>query len=288
MEVDESIPREVFCNMSLHSEWLTFTKEGQSYKMYTSRPEVAKTPLPVVIVIQEIWGVDAHIAELTDRFAKAGYLAVAPDIYAENGVRPEVLSEQRIEQVKNFLNSTPPAVWHDEAARQAELNKLPEQQRDEIQTTFTTLFGGLARGPVFLQILQATFNYLHDDYEVSRGQKIASTGYCMGGALSVALASAEPRLAGAATYYGMLPNTQDKVETIGCPVYGFYGSFDERINAGIPGFNDLMQAAGNSFRYEIYEGAHHAFFNETRPTYNVDAARDAWVKTLAFFKDVLI
>lgn len=274
--------------MTLHSEWLTFTKEGQSYKVYASRPTNAKTPLPVVLVIQEIWGVDAHIVELTDRFAKAGYLAVAPDIYAENGERPEVLSESRIEQVKNFLNSTPPAVWHDADARQAELNKLPEQQRDEIQSTFTTLFGGLARGPVFLQSLQATFNYLHDGYEFSRGQKIAATGYCMGGALAIALANAEPRLAGVASYYGMLPDSQEKVASINCPVYGFYGSFDERLNKGIPGFIDLMQAAGKSFRYEMYEGAHHAFFNETRPSYNVDAARDSWVKTLAFFKDVLV
>ncbi|MGZ4113115.1 MAG: dienelactone hydrolase family protein [Tumebacillaceae bacterium] len=273
--------------MALHTEFVTFTSGDKQHKLYVSRLENAKTPLPVVLVIQEIWGTDAHIRDLTDRFAKAGYLAVAPDLYAtDNGERPAILSEERIEQVKAFLNSVPPAMWHDAEQREAELNKLPEQQREEIRDSFVELFSALQKIPGFTDALAATFNFLQD-YEYSRGQKIASTGYCMGGALSARLASVEPRLAGAAVYYGSLPG-KEAVETIQCPVYGFFGSIDERINGLIPAFAESMQAAGKSFKYEMYEGALHAFFNETRPSYNVDAARDAWVKTLAFFKEVLV
>lgn len=273
--------------MALHSEFVTFNSGDKQHKLYISRLTNATTPLPVVIVIQEIWGTDAHIRELTDRFAKAGYLAVAPDLYAtENGERPAVFSEARIDQVKDFLNSTPPTVWHDADAREAELGKLPEQKREEIRSTFTELFAGLAKIPGYVGTLTDTVKFLRE-YEYSRGQKVASTGYCMGGALSALLASAEPSLAGAAVYYGNLPS-KEHLQGIQCPVYGFFGSLDERITSQVAGFAESMQEAGKSFQYEIYEGAHHAFFNETRPTYSVDASRDAWVKTLAFFREVLV
>ncbi|WP_027417189.1 dienelactone hydrolase family protein [Aneurinibacillus terranovensis] len=62
------------------------------YALYTSRPANSGKPLPAVIVIQEIWGTDTHIPDLTDRFAKAEYLAVAPDLYTTNGKRPDVAS----------------------------------------------------------------------------------------------------------------------------------------------------------------------------------------------------
>jgi carboxymethylenebutenolidase len=272
--------------MSLHTEWVKFSQQGQNYKLYTSRPAHVKTPLPVVLVIQEIWGTDAHILELTDRFAKAGYLAVAPDLYAVDGTRPSVFAEERIEQVKAFLDTVQPTAWSDPAVRDAEMKKLPEGKREEVKTTFSELFGGLARLPELLNTLKATVRFLQD-YEFSLGQKVASVGYCMGGALSALLASAEPELAGAVIYYGNLPG-KEQVEAIGCPVAGFFGGFDERITSQVPGFTQLMEDAGKSFTSEIYEGAHHAFFNDSRASYNVDAARDAWVKTLAFFKDVLV
>ncbi|GIM47994.1 carboxymethylenebutenolidase [Collibacillus ludicampi] len=271
--------------MSLRAEWVQFRDGDKKYQLYTSRLENAKTPLPVVIVIQEIWGTDAHILELTDRFAKAGYLAVAPDLYAEDGQRPAELKEDRIEQVKDFLNTLPPTVWHDPNARYAELKKLPERKREDIQSTFETLFGGLARMDQYLEILKATFQFLQN-YEYSRGQKVASTGYCMGGALSAMLAGVEPRLAGAVVYYGNLPQ-KEQLQGIQCPVLGFFGGLDERITSQVPGFAEAMKEAGKSFTYEIYEGAHHAFFNDTRTSYHVDAARDAWAKTLRFFKEVL-
>jgi carboxymethylenebutenolidase len=272
--------------MSLHTEWLEFRNGINTYKVYTSRPTHAETPLPVVLVIQEIWGTDDHILELTDRFAKAGYLAVAPDLYAQNGSRPEAVTEERIEQVKEFLNTIPPTVWHDSSALQAELARLPENESKKIKVTFDELFGGLVRMPQYLETLQAVMQFLKE-YEYSRGQKIVSTGYCMGGALSAMLASTHPELAGAAIYYGHLPK-KEQLQGIQCPVIGFFGSLDERITSQVPAFAEAMQEAGKSFTYEIYEGAHHAFFNDTRSSYNVNASRDAWVKTLQFFKKVLV
>lgn len=272
--------------MSLKTEWVHFEQNGTLHRMYTSRMERAKTPLPVVIVIQEIWGTDAHILDLTDRFAKAGFLAVAPDLYAVEGERPQSMTEERIEQVKAFLETLPPPAWHDAAAREAALEQQPEKAREELRATYADVFANLKRLPQLLEKLQATVSFL-EEYELSKGQKAASTGYCIGGALSLLLASSEPRLAGAAVYYGHLLN-KEQIATIQCPVIGFFGELDGKINAHLPEFIEDMREAGKSFTYEVYEGAHHAFFNDTRGAYHVGASRDAWEKTLTFFNRVLV
>ncbi|WP_047153456.1 dienelactone hydrolase family protein [Aneurinibacillus tyrosinisolvens] len=271
--------------MSLHNEWISFSQNGQDGRLYLSRPAHVERPLPAVIVIQEIWGTDRHIRELTDRIAMAGYLAVAPDLYAENGVRSEMMGEERIDRVKDFLDSVPPQAWGDEALRNQELEKLPAPERNELKETLGTLFGGLGRFPQLVQTLKATVDFLQG-YQYSAGERIASVGFCMGGALSALLACEEPRLAGAVIYYGNLPG-REQAEKIQCPVAGFFGGLDHRITNQVPGFVESMKELDKHFKYEIYEEAHHAFFNDTRASYNVDAARDAWVKTLQFFKKVL-
>lgn len=272
--------------MSLKREWIQFEHGGTKHRLYATRLERAKTPLPVVMVIQEIWGVDEHIVDLTDRFAKAGFLAVAPDLYAENGQRLESLSEGRIEQIKSFLDTLAPPSWHDPAARETALGKLPEEVREEIRATYSEMFDGLTRLPERLETLKAAMAFLAE-YEPTKGQKVASTGYCMGGALSVMLAAADPRLAGAVVYYGNLPK-KEQVATIQCPIVGFFGGLDERITSQVDGFARAMEEADKSFAYEIYEGVHHAFFNDTRGAYHAEASRDAWEKTLAFFNRVLV
>ncbi|WNC13738.1 dienelactone hydrolase family protein [Brevibacillus brevis] len=271
--------------MSLKTEWITFEQDGSKHRLYTARLERAKTPLPVVIVIQEIWGTDAHIRDVTERFAKAGFLAVAPDLYAVNGDRPASMTDERIEQIKAFLEALPPPSWHDAEAREAALANQPEKAREELRATYADVFANLKRLPQLLETLQATVSYL-EGYELSKGQKAVSIGYCMGGALSLMLAASEPRLAGAAVYYGHLLG-KEQIAGIQCPVVGFFGELDGRITSHVPEFAAAMQEAGKSFTYEIYDGAHHAFFNDTRGAYHAAASRDAWQKTLAFFTRVL-
>ncbi|QRG66630.1 dienelactone hydrolase family protein [Brevibacillus choshinensis] len=272
--------------MSLKTEWVHFEQNGALHRMYTSRMERAKTPLPVVLVIQEIWGTDAHILDLTDRFAKAGFLAVAPDLYAVEGKRPQSMTEERIEQVKAFLETLPPPAWHDAVAREAALEQQPEKAREELHATYADVFANLKRLPQLLEKLQAAVAFL-GEYELSKGQKVASTGYCIGGALSLLMASTEPRLAGSVVYYGHLLS-KEQIATIQCPVLGFFGELDSKINAHLPEFIEDMKEAGKAFTFEVYEGAHHAFFNDTRGAYHVGASRDAWQKTLKFFNRILV
>jgi carboxymethylenebutenolidase len=250
---------------------------------YLAWPDRAATPLPAVVVIQEVWGVDAHIQDVARRLAAAGYAALAPDLYATDGRRPESMTADRVAEVQAFMSSLPATAWANPAMRDAELAKLPGPARSRIDETHEALFAGLGRLDRFVPPLLAATRYLRESCTASRGQKVACVGFCMGGGLSALLACNEPNLSGAAVFYGRSPPAE-LVPRIACPVIGFYGGLDERVNAGIPAFAEAMRAAGKSFEHRIYEGAPHAFFNDTRPSYEVAAARDSFARLLAFLQ----
>ncbi|WDL95985.1 dienelactone hydrolase family protein [Alicyclobacillus sp. ALC3] len=271
--------------MSVKTEWVRYGADNQ-YLGFAAVLENAKTPLPAVIVIQEIWSVDEHIQDVTTRFAEAGYVAFAPDLYAVNGERPETLRTERIGLVKQFLNSVPPSVWHNADDRAAALAKLPEEEQKAIGETFSTLFGGLQMDRYMPQVT-ATSAFLRETYEPSKGQGVASVGYCMGGSLSALLSASDPDLRGAAVYYGSVLPDEAGIDRITCPVRAFYGEDDVRLIPAIQTFEENMRKAGKSVEVDIYKGANHAFFNDGRPSYEVNAARDALAKTLSFFNEVL-
>jgi len=250
---------------------------------YLAWPERAGGSLPALLVIQEVWGVDEHIQDVTRRLAAAGYAALAPDLYASGGERPPATAADRIGELKALTNSLPPAVWANPAQREAEIAKLPSPARERIGETYQALFGSLGQLGRHLPPLRSAVNYLRTTCPWSRGQKVACVGFCMGGGLSALLACEETELAGAAVFYGNSPPA-DLVPNIGCPVIGFYGARDPRIMAGVPAFVQAMQAAGKSFAHFVYDEAGHAFFNDTRPSYRVRAARDAFARLLEFLQ----
>jgi carboxymethylenebutenolidase len=267
--------------MTMKTEWVRTQVGDEHITLYTARMERATTPLPAVIVIQEIFGVDEHIQDVTRRFAEAGYFAVAPDLFSENGERPHALRPEGIELVKKFMDIMPPAAWHDNEVRQQAL----ASQSKETQESFAAVFSAVEKGPAFMRRLHATFEYLQTAEE-SAGQRVASTGYCMGGSLSCALAATQPELAGAVIYYGR-PQLRETIAGVQCPVLGIFAEKDEGINAFLPDFLDAMEAEGKNYEHVMMPDAEHGFFNDTRRSYNVDASRDAWVRTLAFFREVL-
>jgi carboxymethylenebutenolidase len=79
--------------MTIHTEWKTFSGRKGNRRAFIASIEPVSEPRPVVIIIQEIWRVEAHIQDVAQRFAAAGYVAIAPDLFADNGVRPETLSQ---------------------------------------------------------------------------------------------------------------------------------------------------------------------------------------------------
>ncbi len=95
-----------------------------------------------------------------------------------------------------------------------------------------------------------------------------------------------PDLTAAVPFYGMPPAPED-VPKIKAAVLAHYAGDDERINAGIPGFEEALKKAGIDYQVYVYEGAQHAFLNDTSPRYNKEAAELAWKRTVAFLKDKL-
>lgn len=269
--------------MEFNRRWVEHARDGQVMNAYFVMPPRVSHPLPAVIVIQEIWGPDAHIQEVADRLAMAGYAALAPDLYSRGG-RPDTLSPERIEAVKAFMNTVPPTAWGDRSVLQEHLNRLPGDEGTKVGATIGVLFGPRDTEGM-LEDLLSWIGWLHDAPE-TREMPVASTGYCMGGALSFALATRAPSLRAALCYYGTAP-APDAMAHIACPVYGFYGETDTRITGQVPEVEEAMQSHHKHYEPHVYKGAGHAFFNDSRSSYNVDAARDAWARTLEIFNRVL-
>lgn len=117
--------------------------------------------------------------------------------------------------------------------------------------------------------------------------KFGTVGFCWGGGMVNQLAVNVPDLKAAVAFYGRQPDAAD-VPRIKAAVQLHYAGMDERINAGIPAYEEALKKANVKYELYSYEGAQHAFHNDTAPTrYNEVAAKLAWERTLAFFAKAL-
>lgn len=117
--------------------------------------------------------------------------------------------------------------------------------------------------------------------------KVGCTGFCWGGSMTNQVAVNAPDLDAAVPYYGSQPAPED-VEKIKAPIMAHYAGNDARINAGIPAFEEALKKYNKEYKIFIYEGASHAFNNDSNPErYNEQAAKLAWERTIAFFKEKL-
>jgi carboxymethylenebutenolidase len=131
----------------------------------------------------------------------------------------------------------------------------------------------------------ATVDFLQE-HELGTG-KVGAMGFCWGGGTVNNLAVAAPDLSAGVAYYGRQANTED-VPKIEAALLLHYAGQDERINAGIDAYKAALQAAGKDFTVYVYDGAQHAFNNDTSAArYNKEAADLAWGRTIAFFKEKL-
>jgi carboxymethylenebutenolidase len=135
-----------------------------------------------------------------------------------------------------------------------------------------------------IQNFVAAVQYLKT-HPVTTG-KVGCTGFCWGGAMTNQVAVNAPDLAAAVPFYGAQPTATD-VPKIKAALLCHYGALDNNINAGIVAFEAALRSAGIDYGIYIHKGAGHAFFNDTKTSYNKAAADLAWRLTLAFFQEKL-
>lgn len=148
------------------------------------------------------------------------------------------------------------------------------------------LMRGLQEGRA-TDILRAAASYLQRTEEAA-GTKAAVIGFCMGGRLALLAAIGGREVAGAVMFYGQPVVEKERLGPLSVPVLGLFGAEDRGISVSdVRAFESAAKAAGKQVETHLYPGAGHAFFNETRPSYNRDAAADAWKRTLAFLDRTL-
>ena len=117
--------------------------------------------------------------------------------------------------------------------------------------------------------------------------KVGCTGFCWGGGMTNQVTVTSPDLLAAVPYYGNQPSAQD-VPKIRASILAHYAGNDTRINSGIEAFETALKKASIDYTIYMYEGASHAFNNDTNPSrYNKEASELAWRRTIAFFKEKL-
>ena len=212
---------------------------------YLTRPK-SDGARPAVVVIHGWSGIDEHTRDVGRRFAKAGYVALVPDLLSRQG------------GTSSFASS--------EAAIAA---------------------GRKLSNDVITQDLAGAVSYLNKQDFVRSG-KIGVVGFCWGGGKALMFTTRSKNIAASVVYYGANPENLEDVKNITVPVFGHYGEVDERITSGVPKLDEAMKRYGKSFDYKIYAGAPHSFNSDDNPpSYREDAAKEAWAKTLEFFKEHL-
>lgn len=215
-------------------------------------------PFPGVVVIQEIFGVNEHIRDVTRRIASEGYVAIAPAIY------------QR--QAPGF----------EAGYTQADI-KIGREYKN--QTKASQLLGDL----------QATIDYLHSLPQVKSGG-VGCIGFCFGGHVAYLAATLESVKATASFYGAGITNwtpgegepTITQTANIKGALSAFFGMEDASI--GLEQVNEIeaaLLAAKIPHRVFRYPLADHGFFCDQRASYNEAAAKDAWQQVLTLFNSTL-
>ena len=204
---------------------------------------------------------------------KAGKKFPAVLIIHENrGLQPHIQDVTRRMAKEGFLALAPDAL--------SPLGGTPEND----QAKAVTMIGQLDKDKTIKNFVAAV-KYLKTQ-PLSTG-KVGCTGFCWGGGMTNQVAVFSPDLDAAVPYYGMQP-TADQVASIKAPIMAHYAGDDARINQGIPAFEEALKKEKKEYQIFMYEGAGHGFNNDSNPErYNEKAAKLAWSRTIAFFKEKL-
>ena len=237
--------------MEIASYMVNLKTDDVDMPAFLARPEGEET-YPAVIVIHEVFGLVQHIKDVAGRFAREGYLAIAPDLFFREGAPGEDIDLPTIMRVIQELPDN--RVVQDLKATIAYLKDLKFVRRDKIGIigfcmggTYSLLMAGLSRELAASAVFYGRIFYR----EKSEKKPTAPI---------------------------------ELVPQISCPLLLIYGEADMGIPMDdVRNLEESLRANGKGFELKTYPGAPHAFFNDTRETYRPEAAEDAWKRTLAFF-----
>jgi carboxymethylenebutenolidase len=213
---------------------------------YIARP-ASDGPHPGLIVFQEAFGVNAHIRDVTERFAREGYVAIAPELF----------------------HRTAPAGFEGKYGDMAAI--APH-------------FQGITSQGLEADI-QASYDWLTANSQV-KADKISCIGFCMGGRAAF-LANSVVHVRKAVSLYGggIAPGLLDRAAKLQAPMLLIWGGLDKHITAEHrKNATDALTASQKDFVNVEFSHADHGFFCDARPAYNATAARQAWALTLEFLR----
>jgi len=211
--------------------------------------------------------VRAHLARPKGEAKRPGVIV----IHENKGLHPHIEDVNRRVALEGFLAIAPDAL--------SPLGGTPEDT-DKARS----LIGKLDSQSTLKNYL-AAIRYLKT-HPLSTG-KAGCMGFCWGGGMANQLAVNSPDLAAAVPFYGRQPASED-VPKIKASLLLHYAGLDERINNGIPAFKAALKEASIDYTIYMYEGANHAFHNDTNADrYHQEAAQLAWKRTILFLKEKL-
>ena len=225
--------------------------DGQDVPVYASQPE-GKTGLPVILVISEIFGVHEHIADMARRFAKQGYLALAPDLFVRQGDATKAPSMPEL--MKNIVGKTP------DAQVMSDLDAVVAWARQNGGDTSRLGITGFCWGG------RVTWLYAAHNPAVKAG--VAWYGRLVGE--STAITPQHP---------------VDLAPTLTVPVLGLYGGKDTGIpQESIEKMKAALAKGASKSEFVVYPDSGHAFNADYRPSYVAADAKDGYARCLAWFK----
>ncbi len=224
---------------------------GQQVPVYRAQPE-GKSNLPVVLVISEIFGVHEHIADVARRFAKQGYLALAPDLFVRQGDAGKYTSIAEL--IKEVVSKVP------DVQVMADLDAVVSWAKDHGGNTEQLAITGFCWGG------RITWMYAAHNPQV----KVGAAWY---GRLVGAPSALSPQ------------NPVDIAANLKTPILGLYGAKDSGIPLETIEQMKIALAKGvNKSEFKVYADSGHAFFADYRPSYVEADAKDGWQQCLAWFK----
>jgi carboxymethylenebutenolidase len=244
--------------MEITTSWTNIDVEGASMQAYVASPEGAGQ-YPAVLVLMEIFGINAHIQDVTQRIAKEGYVAMAIDYY--HRVAPGMQ-----------LGYT-----------QSDIEK-GKQCKDQVSQAD------------MLADAQAAINYLQQHPQVNPKGRLGSIGFCFGGYVAYVV-STLPQIAATASFYGSgiavdLPGKEEPPVDKSDEIEGFmlclFGDKDASIpQEDIQMIESSLERGRVSHKVIVYPDVDHGFFCDQRPSYDPEAAFSAWTEVKHLFQTQL-